>query len=718
MSKNYLAFYRKYRPKTLADVVGQDFIVQTLKNIISTDKIFHAYLFSGPRGTGKTSIAKIFASTINCSHKSDSFIPCQECQDNVNNSFDIVEMDGASNNGVDEIRELINNVNNLPVNSKYKIYIIDEVHMLSSSAFNAFLKTLEEPPKHIIFILATTEPQKIPLTILSRVQRFNFRKISEKEIVSRLEFVLQKEEISYENEALWAIAQLSYGSLRDALSMVEQLSNFSRSQIHMVDVENLFGLTSTQKLIEIIKKIDSQDVKQTFHLISSVLEEGANPVILISSLISLVKNFIIYKKTKDSSLLEGFSLDQIEKIPFSVLSAYKFQDILVATQKELHNSNNPTMTIQLAILKFFSATDKSIAEQTVFNNGPDPRDIHLKHLYETTDLKPSREASLASMEELALVTELSLDKKKKPSWLNEIKNTSRVKPENSNPFATNSWKDDFKPNIPSKMKQNEETKPQNDDTLTLLNQDTLIAEIKNELEAQQQDKKITINNPQGLALFEENVPEEAEDTNQENFQFQQNLLQNEEHFYQETNNLYNNIPQTPKTEEVVDYLNEEQVYNLFRLYTQNIEQNKNINIKIKKEWNDKVKLASTNSEYALFYELLKKSKLIVSSTEFILVTLAEEDPELENYFIQVLQNHPTLASKTLEYIFKTPMHLFFISSKLSKITIKNWKENSSFLKNIPAVPLTKLSAESLSDESRLFEIFPNRKTQSKKRKLS
>ena len=227
----YQALYRKYRPKILEDVCGQDIIVRIIKNSINKNQINHAYLFAGPRGTGKTSIAKIFARIVNCANSKDC-IPCGKCPSctEINNS-DIIEIDAASNNGVDEIRELRSKVNLVPAFGKYKVYIIDEVHMLTVGAFNALLKTLEEPPEHIIFVLATTDPQKIPETILSRCQRFDFKKISTESIVENLEKISQKENIEIETPALIEIARLSDGGMRDSIGMLDQARAYTNEKI-------------------------------------------------------------------------------------------------------------------------------------------------------------------------------------------------------------------------------------------------------------------------------------------------------------------------------------------------------------------------------------------------------------------------------------------------------------------------------------------------------
>ena len=241
----YKSLYRKYRPIRFEDVCGQDFIVKTLNNAIFKGKINHAYLFCGTRGTGKTTIAKIFAKAINCINPINN-LPCGKCEiclnDNTDKIPDIIEIDAASNNGVDEIRELKNKVRLVPTMCKYKVYIIDEVHMLSVGAFNALLKTLEEPPAHVIFILATTEPQKLPITILSRCQRFDFRNISTENIVERLKFISEKEGIEIEDDALIEIAKMSDGALRDAISTLDQVSSYADNKITVDDIYAVKGV--------------------------------------------------------------------------------------------------------------------------------------------------------------------------------------------------------------------------------------------------------------------------------------------------------------------------------------------------------------------------------------------------------------------------------------------------------------------------------------------
>ena len=297
----YQALYRKYRPKTFDEVVGQDVIIKTLKNAVSNNRLTHAYLFSGPRGTGKTSIAKILAKTINCVNLKD-YTPCDECvsctQINNKQTNDIIEIDAASNNGVDEIRELKSKVNLVPSNSKYKIYIIDEVHMLTVGAFNALLKTLEEPPAHIIFIFATTEPHKIPLTILSRCQRFDFKKISESKILERLAEIVEKENIKIEKEALIEIARLADGGMRDAISILDQVTAYSNDKITTSDVHEVNGTLPQRELFQLIDAVIDKNIEESFKIIDKYNNDGKNLIKLMEEIIHFVRNILIKRMLK------------------------------------------------------------------------------------------------------------------------------------------------------------------------------------------------------------------------------------------------------------------------------------------------------------------------------------------------------------------------------------------------------------------------------------
>ena len=300
----YQALYRKYRPKTFDDVYGQQIVVQTLKNVIKNNKLTHAYLFVGPRGTGKTSIAKIFAKTINCLHPEDG-LSCEKCDicisNNLNENVDIIEMDAASNNGVDEIREIRNHITLLPTVSKYKIYIIDEVHMLTTGAFNALLKTLEEPPEHIIFILATTEPHKIPLTIMSRCQSFEFKPIPVATIKERLKYICAQENINIDDKSLNLIAEESNGGLRDAVSMLDQLNAYADGNIKYEDVLLLNGRINDDEIEKFMTEMVNDDLNSIFTKIESWQEEGKNFIYICEDFIRFLRNELIKFKLENNS---------------------------------------------------------------------------------------------------------------------------------------------------------------------------------------------------------------------------------------------------------------------------------------------------------------------------------------------------------------------------------------------------------------------------------
>jgi len=350
----YQALYRKYRPSSFDEVVGQKVIVKTLKNAIKYDKISHAYLFCGPRGTGKTSIAKILAKTVNCSNLND-YLPCDSCvnclQFNSKQSVDIIEIDAASNNGVDEIRELRDKVNLVPSFGKYKIYIIDEVHMLTTSAFNALLKTLEEPPKHVIFVLATTEPYKIPITILSRCQRFDFKRISIDDIIDRLEKIAENEKINISREILREIALLSDGGMRDSVNLLDQVNAYADEKIELKDVHDVNGTLLPNEIYDLVNKMLNNQLKEALILSDEYNDGGKNMVKILEEMISFFRNILIAKLAPEylgnnsfadyyNNISTEFDIDQINEI------MKKMNDTLY----EMRISNNPKILFDLLVL--------------------------------------------------------------------------------------------------------------------------------------------------------------------------------------------------------------------------------------------------------------------------------------------------------------------------------------------------------------------------------
>ena len=356
---NY-ALYREFRPRNFDEIIGQDYIVKTLKNQIKTDRLTHAYLFCGPRGTGKTSTAKIFAKAVNCTHSVDGN-PCEMCAECVALSepnTDIIEIDAASNNRVEEIRDLREKVQFPPLIGKYKVYIVDEVHMLTDSAFNALLKTLEEPPKHVIFILATTEIHKLPATIMSRCTRFDFKLLPLQTLVEHLKYVFDKKNIKYDEKSLYLIAKAGEGSVRDMLSIADSVASFCDYNINYKDAESVIGLSNQKDIKNILISIANQDIKSLFVSIKSALESGKNIQVLCKELSDFIKNIIMVKSgINDCTILdvlpEEFAtyVEIGEKFSLNFLkSAFsKFAEI----ELDLKYSINPENLFESACLSLF-----------------------------------------------------------------------------------------------------------------------------------------------------------------------------------------------------------------------------------------------------------------------------------------------------------------------------------------------------------------------------
>lgn len=348
----YISLYRKYRPRTFSDVVGQEVVVKILKNSILNNKISHAYIFSGPRGTGKTSIAKIFSKAVNCLNTTDGDLcnNCENCLQNIDEEIDIIEIDAASNNGVDEIREIRNNVKLMPVHLKYKVYIIDEVHMLSTSAFNALLKTLEEPPKHVIFILATTEFNKIPSTVISRCQKFDFKKITIKQLEGRLKYILERENKTLNDEVISLIAKLSDGGLRDAINTLDQVISLDKENITTDDVYNLIGDVSEQKIINLLENIVSGNIKETLKNINEYYEEGKNFINICERLQLLVRNIIIFNNT-DNYFDKEYEKKLLDFSHIELDYCEEMSNELFNLINELKRTNNQKIITEISFLK-------------------------------------------------------------------------------------------------------------------------------------------------------------------------------------------------------------------------------------------------------------------------------------------------------------------------------------------------------------------------------
>ena len=364
----YKTLYRVYRPQRFEDVAGQEHIITTLKHAVEENKIAHAYLFCGPRGTGKTSIAKLLAKAINCEHDITACGECENCKAIENNNHpDVIEIDAASNNGVDEVRNLIEKVKFAPSQGKYKVYIIDEVHMMSTGAFNALLKTLEEPPAHVVFVLATTEPHKILPTIISRCQRFDFTKLSLKDIVNRMKIVLKQENCKVDDDALEMIAKLADGGMRDALSILEQCLAYNDRHLTAKDVYSIYGIVSIENKISLLKVLLSKDMVKALSLLEQMSKNGIDIKRLTLDLVDILKDVIIYKNTNNYDILFVLSSYDIENIvPYiSSEEAFSFIDILMDASEKYSKVINPNIYFELAILKICNQVNEVKAETVI-----------------------------------------------------------------------------------------------------------------------------------------------------------------------------------------------------------------------------------------------------------------------------------------------------------------------------------------------------------------
>ncbi|MDP8203738.1 MAG: DNA polymerase III subunit gamma/tau [Candidatus Tenebribacter mawsonii] len=406
----YLILARKYRPQTFDEVYAQDHITMILKNTIEMDRTAQAYLFTGPRGVGKTSLARIFAKSLNCLNDGPTTTPCNICQNcteiTLGNSSDVIEIDGASNTGVEDIRDLQKELMYAPANSRNKIYIIDEVHMLSKNAFNALLKTLEEPPQNVVFIFATTEPHKVIPTIISRCQRFDFKRIPIPAIIDRLSSICKIDGISIDHEALFAIGKKADGSMRDALSLMDQVMAYGKEFISLIDVLSIFGIVHTDVYHKILVSISDKNTSNIIELFHDILEKGNDIQEFLNGMLDYIRNLLLLKLQIEIPTISEANRKQMTEISdkFEDSDLLYIMTILIKTKMDIKNSSNPILVTEMAFIKIsrlseLQSLDKLIDSinkgKPVQNNTTRPKPVHvMSQLNKTEVVQQKRTTSM------------------------------------------------------------------------------------------------------------------------------------------------------------------------------------------------------------------------------------------------------------------------------------------------------------------------------------
>jgi len=430
---SYTVFALKWRPNNFDEIIGQPHIVGTLKNAIEKSRLAHAYLFAGPRGIGKTSTARILAKALNC-QMGPTANPCGKCASclgvSKGNSLDVIEIDGASNTGVEDVRTLRENVKFAPVSGKFKIYIIDEVHMLSTPAFNALLKTLEEPPEFVKFIFATTHPDKIPSTVLSRCQRLDFRRISNMEIISQLEKIVKSEKIDVDKEVLLAIAKASDGALRDAESILDQLFSFSKGRISIKEVISVLGLVEQEALFEITGTIIKKDPQQALVFLNKIIDDGKDLNIFLSNLIEHFRNLMVAKVTKGDSKLIDLPVEICSRLleqaqSMTMEEIFSSFNVLVNAQEMAKRLDSVRIPLEISIVRL--SNEKKISDDNATHGEKSPnRDRAEKKEVKAVVEKGINTPAKQEGKILESKNDITLDNVKEV-WQNVLENLSKIK---------------------------------------------------------------------------------------------------------------------------------------------------------------------------------------------------------------------------------------------------------------------------------------------------